>query len=56
MSKQSDYESEVAYQVWCRGGNPDLVDGERCRDYYDADIDEDMASAIEYRKQIRRYI
>jgi hypothetical protein len=31
MSKRDDYFGDVVYEVWRRGGNPDLVDRE-CTD------------------------
>ena len=30
-----DYEYDIQYEVWRMGGNPDGVDSERVKDYYD---------------------
>ena len=51
MSRESDYDAEVAYQVWRRGGNPDLVDRDRTADHYDSGCTEDEAAAYELRRQ-----
>jgi len=44
VSRESDYDAEVAYQVWRRGGNPDLVDRDRTADHYDSGCTEDEAA------------
>lgn len=51
VSRESDYDAEVAYQVWRRGGNPDLVDRDRTADHYDSGCTEDEAAAYELRRQ-----
>ena len=41
---QRDYQSEVSYQVWRAGGNPDAIDYERVRDgFYDCQNADDTA-------------
>lgn len=46
-----DYEGDVVYETWRRGGNPDRVDPDRVEDYYRAGLDSDEAAARELRRQ-----
>lgn len=46
-----EYEADVAYEVWRSGGNPDLVDRDRCEDAYYRGVDEWNQAAAELRRQ-----
>jgi hypothetical protein len=48
-----DYYAEVAYQVWSRGGNPDLVDRDRVEERQQEGYTEDETSLAEFRRQQR---
>lgn len=46
-----DYEGDVVYETWRRGGNPDRVDRDRVEECYRAGLDSDTAAAREIRHQ-----
>lgn len=45
------YEADVVYEVWRRGGNPDMVDPDRVQDRYYNGEDYDRAASAELRRQ-----
>lgn len=49
MSKKSerDFENDVWYEVWQRGGNPDLIDDDRVSDYYHDSYCSDILDAMD---------
>lgn len=49
-----DYEYDVQYEVWRRGGNPDVVDSERVEDYYEEDFYPEEAAQQEINIQRRK--
>jgi len=49
--EQRQYESDVFYEVWWHGGNPDRINDDRVSDrYYNGDTPEDAAMG-ELRRQ-----
>lgn len=53
--ERHEYKMDVAYDVWRSGGNPDNVDADRCRDYYDAGYYHDEAARMEMQRQQPRH-
>ena len=53
MSRQDEdkYRGDVMYDVWRSGGNPDLVDYDRCRDDFFDGIDPRESANRELRRQ-----
>ena len=51
MSNRDDYYGDVIYEVWRSGGNPDLVDYDRCDDYMADRLDEYIAAHKEMKLQ-----
>ena len=45
------YESDVAYEVWRNGGNPDRIDPDRVQDSRYMGMDVDSAAHRELRRQ-----
>ena len=54
MSRRDDYFGDVCYEVWCRGGNPDRVDRDRCRDAEDSGREADEYAASLMRRAAER--
>jgi len=52
--RYDDYESDVVFDVWMRGGNVDLIDSDRVRDCYDSGYYPEEAAALEMRFQRRK--
>lgn len=52
--KQRDYEGDVIYEVWRRGGNPDQVDYDRVIDDYYNGIESDHSALQELKRQRRQ--
>ena len=48
------YEGDVWYEVWRRGGNPDLVDSDRVQDCYDEGLYSEETASRELTRQRRR--
>lgn len=46
-----DYESDVYYEVWRSGGNPDTIDFDRVEEAYRSGYKSDMAATREMRHQ-----
>jgi len=49
--KKSKYRGDVIYEVWRRGGNPDLVDYDRVDDYYYENYEPEYTASIELNLQ-----
>jgi hypothetical protein len=49
----NEYLGDVWYEVWRRGGNPDIVDDDRVIDRYYDGYDSDESAALEIRSQNR---
>lgn len=49
--EERKYESDVFYEVWRSGGNPDRVDPDRIRDCYYNGYDTESAASVELRAQ-----
>jgi len=53
--KKDEYFYEVAYQIWERGGNPDLLSQDRAeRDFYEG-MDPECTSEMEIKRQRKMY-
>lgn len=49
--REREYEADVDYEVYRRGGNVDAVGRDRVRDHYDNGLDADSAASVELRRQ-----
>ena len=49
-----DYEYDVQYEVWRKGGNPDRVDSDRIEDYYEEGLYSEEAAQREINIQRRK--
>lgn len=52
--EEREYEGDVVYDVWRRGGNPDRIDVERVQEHYYQGDEHEMAARDELRHQQRR--
>lgn len=52
--RYDDYEADVVFDVWMRGGNVDLIDSDRVRDCYDYGYYPEEAAEREMRFQRRK--